>query len=166
MAKIWRNDEESGMRLFEIAEKPPVNWDAKSEKQQIALVKRSPQSMQKITNPSEAVQLAAVNANIFAIEFIKNPSEVVQLAAVTRYGRALRFISDQSEAVKSAAVNQDMYAFVYVNNPSDEMIKLALTSRYFIDSPSLYEYITKKLFANNTILMKKWLRYGETMRNQ
>jgi hypothetical protein len=29
-----------------------------------------------------------------------------------------------------------------------------------------YDDLVKKLFPDNAILMKKWLRYGEAMRNQ
>ncbi len=47
------------MKLFEIA-KPPVDWNTKSEKQQIAMVRRDPYNISRIANPSEPVQLVAV----------------------------------------------------------------------------------------------------------
>jgi hypothetical protein len=35
-----------------------------------------------------------------------------------------------------------------------------------VNAPLFYNDTVKKLFKNNDLLMKKWLRYGETMRSQ
>ncbi len=71
------------MKLFEIA-KPPVDWNTKSEKQQIAMVKRTKRGVGilKIANPSEAVQMASVLNSAGSLRFIEQPSEAVQLAAI------------------------------------------------------------------------------------
>jgi hypothetical protein len=126
-----------------------VDWNEKSEKQQIAMVKSGAfNAIAHIKNPSEAVQLVAVSVNGFAIRFI-----------------ILRGITPSS-AVQHAAVTQTPRAIEYIDNPTPTAIKTALTSINFIYEEEAYSGEVRRLFANNAILMKKWLRYGETMRNQ
>jgi hypothetical protein len=131
------------MKLCEVV-KQSVNWDTKSEKQQLALVRRSGRNIYKISNPSEAVQLAAVKQRPYAIICIKNPLEAVQLAAVNNHG----------------------YVIQYIKNPTQTALLTALKDLRFINNQDHYELFVKKQFANNTILMKKWLRYGEAKREQ
>jgi hypothetical protein len=175
------------VKLTEVV-KRPVDWNTKTEKQQIAMVKRAPQSIAKITNPSEVVQWAAINQNTFAIQYIKNPSEAAQLAAVSRNGFLIEQIKNPSEAVQLAAVSADALAIQYIKNPS-EAAQLAAVSRnewaiWFIDNPTpkviklvlqspsvinnqrQFEDFIHKLFADNAIMTKKWLMYGKTMRSQ
>jgi hypothetical protein len=54
---------------------------------------------------------------------------------------------------------------MYIENPPPHLIKIALTQTNLINWPARYEEMVNKLFRNNTLLMKKWLRYGETMRD-
>ncbi len=55
---------------------------------------------------------------------------------------------------------------------TNDMIKHALTNPKLINMPIrswgglTYDMIVKVVFKDNNLLMKKWLRYGETMRNQ
>jgi hypothetical protein len=135
------------MRLEHLVEK--VDWNTKTEKQQIAMVSKAGYyGIGKIKNPSEAVQLAAVSCDGYAIEIIIdnkiNPSEAVQLAAVAQHGSAIMHIKD----------------------PSPVVIKTALTNPELIRYSITFDEAVKKLFANNSLLMKKWLRYGEAMRTQ
>jgi hypothetical protein len=131
------------MKLFEIA-KQPVDWNTKSEKQQLALVRRSGSNIYKIHSPSEAVQLAAISQHEYAIRYIKNPSEAVQLAAISQHG----------------------YVIQYIKNPTQTVLLTVLKDLRFINKQGIYERFVKKYFANNTLLMKKWPRYGEAMREQ
>jgi hypothetical protein len=131
------------MKLNEIA-KQPVDWNTKSEKAQIDFVRSYGENIGKIDNPSEAVQLAAVNNYGPAIAYIKNPSEGVQLAAISQQG----------------------YLIKYINNPTQTVLLTVLKDLRFINNQGIYEKAVRRLFANNTLLMKKWLRYGEAMREQ
>jgi hypothetical protein len=118
---------------------------------------------------NEAEQLDDVSYDGCAIEHIKNPSEVVQLAAVKQTGLAMYHIIKKgivpSEAVQLAAVNQSLWALSFIKSPSQVVIKAALTNPLFIDDQTYYENAVGVLFADNALLMKKWLRYGEAMRN-
>jgi hypothetical protein len=129
------------MKLFEIA-KQPVDWNTKSEKEQIALVTKDGLSIKRIKHPSAAVQMAAINQCSWALMYIKNPSEAVQLAAITI----------------------DTWVVKWIDNPTAKVLLIALKDLKFIKGKEEYDNFVKKQFANNTILMKKWLRYGEAMR--
>jgi hypothetical protein len=115
-----------------------------SESEQIAAVACDYDNVGRISNPSETVQLAAVAANGFAIKFIKNPCEAAQLASVSKVGSAIR----------------------YIENPSNKVILIALKQPNFIRRRDDYAMIVKDLFKDNTILINKWLRYAEMVRNQ
>ncbi|MCK9369772.1 hypothetical protein M0R04_07700 [Candidatus Dojkabacteria bacterium] len=131
------------MKLIEVA-KLPVDWNTKSEKQQIAMVRRKGHAVTRIANPSEAVQLAAIRHQPWAVVFLKNPTLAAQKLAV-------KLEPWQLDAIK---------------NPDPAIIRMALTDIRFIQSPSSYIRTVNWLFKDNDLLMKKWLRYGETMRNQ
>ncbi len=157
------------MKLYEVV-KPKVDWNKKSEKQQIAIVRRSGYMIRRIANPSEAVKLAAVSENGHVIDDIDNPSEAIQLAAVNSASDALIWITKKgivpSDAVQSAAVSRMGSLIRYIKHPSSQVVKVALTDQRFIGFKESYEREVKRIFSNNALLMKKWLRYGETMRNQ
>ncbi len=65
-----------------------------------------------------------------------------------------------------AIKKQPKYITYFIPNPTTEMIKYALTNPSVIEDKQFYESTVRKLFANNTLLMKKWIRYGEAMRSQ
>ena len=113
-----------------------------------------------LNNRSDEEQLAAVNQWCGAIEYIKNPSPEVQLAAVKQRGLAIEYIKNPSPEVQLAAVKKSGDAILLINNPSHELITLPSV----IKIKDLYDNLIKKLYANNNLLIKKWIRYGDTMR--
>jgi hypothetical protein len=131
------------MRLNEITTQFD-DLNTKTEKQQITTVSGFGWAIRHIENPSESVQLAAVNQHGASIQFIENPSETVQLAAVRKHWSAIR----------------------YIKNPTTLVIKTALTNPKAVGSEGDYENTIVLVFANNALLMKKWLRYGKVMRGQ
>ncbi len=141
-----------------------------SEAVQLAAVCASPATIQHIYNrgiiPSEAVQLAAVGTYGYVIYYIKNPSEAVQLAAVNNRGAAIRYLANPSEVVQLAAVSNDDFAITHISHPYPSVIKAALTKSSLINNKYHgYDRVVTSLFANNIILMKKWLRYGQAVRS-
>ncbi len=140
------------------------------EQDQINLVSKSGLAIQNIKHPSEAVQRAAVLQNGMAFKYIYKkgivPSEAIQLDAVKIRGYTIQHIKNPSEAVQLAAVKRDGHAIQFIKNPAPGVIQLALKHPTLISKPDDYERLVKKYFANNTILMKKWLRYGQVMRDQ
>lgn len=131
------------MKLFEIVRQSP-DWDTKSEKEQTAHVRKNPSDIKYIENPSEFIQLLAVNSSAWVIKYIEHPTEAVQNISMVKWPSGIR----------------------YIKNPTQEALLIALKSFSFINMSSLYNHFIKEYFANNTILMKKWLRYGETMREE
>ena len=113
-----------------------------------------------INDMSDEEQLAAVNRNGDAIRFIKNPSPEVQLAAVKQRGLAIEYIKNPSPEVQLAAVKKSGDAILLINNPSHELITLPSV----IKIKDLYDSLIKNIYPNNNLLIKKWIRYGDTMR--
>jgi hypothetical protein len=144
-----------------------IDWNIRTEDQQLDMVNNVVGGIRSIDNPSEAVQLAAVTRNGFSLEYIKNkhPSELVQLAAVKNYGFAIQWILNPSEAVQLAAVRQNPWSIRKIKSPSQSTIKSVLTNPNVFSVPNEYETLVKRFFKDNTMLMKKWLRYAEAMRN-
>ena len=149
------------MKLIDIFEnKTDIN--DMSEEEQLADVKQDGGAIEYIKNPSLEVQLAAVNQNAYAIQDIKNPSPEVQLAAVNHEGWAIYYIENPSPEVQLAAVNQNGDAIQYIENPPHEWITLPSIIR----NKDLYDPMIKKIYPNNNLLIKKWIRYGDTMREE
>jgi hypothetical protein len=167
------------MKLIDILEtaKPKVDWNYKSEAEQCAYVKKSYEGITKIKKPSVAVMIASVTAWASAIDLIVNklgiqppdevwlalfknkpgtgymisksltvPSEEVQLAAVKNYGRSILEIQEM------------------VPHPSKEVIGTAFSEPKFMATTG-YPDVVRKFFKDNTILVNKWLRYRDNMRD-
>jgi hypothetical protein len=157
------------MKLHEI-NTPNSDWDNKSEAQQLALVRQSGINIIKIKNPSNNVQLAAIENNVRAIFYIKHPTEEAQILAASKYGDSIKYLYKigiiPSQAVQIAAVTKNPFSIEYIPNPSTSVIKIVLTSEMVLRRPLIYDKLVHQLFKDNALLVKKWLRYGETMRNQ
>ena len=147
------------MKLIDIFEnKTDIN--DMSDEEQLAAVNRNGDAIRFIKNPSPEVQLAAVKQRGLVIDYIENPSLEVQLAAVNQNGWAIQYIKNPSPEVELAAVKGYGRAIQFIENPSHELITLPSV----IKIKDLYDNLIKKLYANNNLLIKKWIRYGDTMR--
>ncbi len=142
-----------------------IDWNTKTEAEQIAFVQEDGFNIEYINDPSESVQMAAVNQNGYSIQCIKNPSEAVQLVAVKNNGWSIRHIKNPSEAVQLAAVNENGWVLEDITKPPPQLIKIALQRLALSGYEQRYRDLVKKVFANNALLMRKWLRYDETMRS-
>ncbi len=193
MVEIWRSDEGFRMKLKGIIRlNEAINWNTKSEKEQLQLVRGNGQSVKFIQNPSAVVQMAAVRQDAFALKFITHPheaviiaainqnsdifsyiannlnlrmSETVQLAAVKANSWNINEIAKPSEAVQLAAVNKHYTAILDIKNPTQSVIKFVLTTQRVINDAGEYKALVQHLFSNNALLARKWIRYGENMRN-
>ncbi len=156
------------MKVSEVIEQP-ADWNTKSEKDQIAMIRKSKlgdDGIRKIVNPSEAVQLASVNHNGFSIKYIKTPSETVQLAAIECGWNAIMYIKNPCESAQLLSIITVPAAIQYIKKPTPKVIITILKTQVFINDKGKYNKFVKEHFDNNTILMKKWLRYGEAMREK
>ncbi len=90
--------------------------------------------------------------------------EKQQIAIVSRDGHIIDKIHNPSEAVQIAAVEAWPYGIIGIEHPTQTVLLVALKDERFIRTQLGYEDFIKTHFANNTLLMKKWLRYGEAMR--
>jgi hypothetical protein len=97
---------------------------------------------------------------------LNSKTERQQIAIIKQNGNIIEYINNPSEAVQLAAVGGDGYVIKFINAPSLAVAKLVLTNKSFILFPSYYyEDQVKRIFKDNDLLMKKWLRYGEVMRS-
>ena len=149
------------MKLIDIFENN-TDINNMSDEEQLAAVKRDGWAIRFIKNPSIEVQLAAVKQYVYAIQWIENPSPAVQLAAVKQDGYVIQYIKDPSIEVQLAAAKKSGYAIKYIENPSHELITLPSV----IKIKDLYDPMIKKIYPNNNLLIKKWIRYGDTMREE
>jgi hypothetical protein len=124
------------------------------------------QQLLTLNSKSEQEQLEAIMQRGSDIEFIDNPSEAVQLAAVRIFGWYIMYIKNPCEAAQLSAVRDNGVNVMEIKHPLPSVIKSTLTNPEFVLNGEDYRRVVKRLFADNNILMKKWLRYGETMRNQ
>ncbi len=113
---------------------------------------------------TEEEQLSYVSRCGGFIRFIENPSEAVQLAAVNKDGSAIQDIENPHESVQMMAIQKGAWVICSIDCPSPKAIKTALTTQSFINNSYDYDRTVKKIFADNALLMKKWLRYSESMR--
>lgn len=91
-----------------------------------------------------------------------NPHLFLELTEL-EHKTKINFLSDKA---KLAAVKENAMSLALITNPTPEMVKIGLTDEEFInDYPEEYERTVRNIFKNNTILMNKWLRYAENMRN-
>lgn len=98
-----------------------------TDKLALAIVKKDPDYIAEITNPSEDVQLVAVKKEPMVIQYIVNPSEKVQLAAVSNEPHAIQWINNPSEKVQLEAVSNDAGVMRHIQNPSEEVQLEAVT---------------------------------------
>jgi hypothetical protein len=105
-----------------------------------------------------------LQADHWGIHYIKNPCELACVAAVLKDFRSIAFINYPSEAVQLIAINDNASIIRHINSPSQTAIRMALTNQQLIDDTEVYNHCVELLFANNSLLMNKWLRPGEVMR--
>jgi hypothetical protein len=97
----------------------------------------------KMTEPQ---MIAAVKEDPDNIMHMSNATPKVLMAAVKEYGGALRNFWMDHDVPK-------------------EVINTALTEPTFVHNKRDYDNLVKDMFADNGILMNKWIRYGNNMRN-
>ncbi len=83
---------------------------------------------------------------------------------VSRHPWVIQSLQNPTENVQLAAVKSNPLTIEVIKNPTQKVLIVALKSQRFINEKNRYEGFIKRHFANNTLLMKKWLRYGEAMR--
>ena len=146
---------------------------------EIAMIKADPELLIDI-DACEDAKIAGVHKYGHAISYLKDPpSEAVQIAAVTAtssykgayysiIGPQSRFpaITDPSYNVRRAALLKYPPNIKYMmKSPIDFFEKLSKDPDV-IQRKQLYDTIIKNIYPNNNLLIKKWIRYGDTMREE
>jgi hypothetical protein len=88
------------------------------------------------------------------------------MAAVNNASDAIKHIWNPTINVQLLAVGKNPLTIASIKNPDHMAVKKALTTEWILEKPQVYDRLVTRLFKDNALLMKKWLRYGETMRSQ
>jgi hypothetical protein len=140
-----------------------MQWDS---------IKKNPLAIWNIKHPTRAMQKYAIEKKPTVVNAIKvgvHFDDDMILLALSLNGFVISGIENPTEEMQLAAIQNHIGTLSGIANPTPKVIKLALTSPHNFDHDSIYEsfkHEVKRLFKDNALLMKKWLRYGETMRNQ
>lgn len=129
------------------------------------------------------------------IKDLKNPSDEVQVAAVKREVSILSWLHVQSQKAIEVALKKNPWNIGYVKTPTteqmmkaikqdssvirslatkdnitlpNEVIQAGLTSDQFIhgQSKEYYDKTIQLIFPTNTLLINKWIRYGDKRREE
>jgi hypothetical protein len=119
-----------------------------------------------LSHQPEEQQLASVLRYADTILFIENPSITIQLAAIKQKPTLIKYLKNPAAEVQMLAVSKDGFTIKGIKDPSLEVIRAALQNPKTIRKQPQYDKLVKHIFKDNTMLMNKWLRYGETMRDQ
>jgi hypothetical protein len=71
---------------------------------------------------------------------------------------------DIPEADIESLIRNNPQLIINIKNPSKTLLNIALIDQKFINNVTKYNTFVKNCFKNNTVLMNKWLRYAENMR--
>jgi hypothetical protein len=138
-----------------------------------------PYDYSKFSDDELIEEITAVGTPIKKVlDVVGTVSKRVQLAAVEHWPNEINELIKYNEApidedVKMAAVKTYGGAIVWIPNPSNELLKVALVDPTFINLRqatqngivSPYDSFVKEHFKNNSILMNKWLRYAQNIRD-
>ena len=103
---------------------------------------------------NELTLLKKVKKNPNYIKFINNPSEELQIQAVKEIGYTIKYISDPSLEIQRKAIIQNPYAIEYFEEPCEEIQLLAINI-----APKCYKCIknptekVKELFKEKMIML-------------
>lgn len=112
------------------------DWDLASEQEQIDFVKENGMNIHRIKNPSDAVQLAAYRNDYEVLDYL------IEVGA--------RISQDVINKALTSRVTMNRYLEIPHNN----------------SNPYYYPDLVKRLYPNNELMQRKWMRYWEANRNK
>lgn len=100
-----------------------------TEKQMNIAVDAKPSLIKYIKNPSERAQISAIKWSSHFLKDIKNPTEKVLITAVEEDGDAITLIKNPSEKVQLAAVKSNAFSIAWIKNPSEKVQLASVNTR-------------------------------------
>jgi hypothetical protein len=159
---------------------PPTGWDDidydindLSEDEQLERIKQDPEEFIKIENPSSKLVADAFFYTPWLMSDLKRKGipitkdMAIYAISIDPYiieevGLCYGTVTDD---MKWLALKKNPNTILhYIPNPTPDMLKFALTQPVVIEDKQFYEDVARKFLSNNQIIMKKWIRYGDTMR--
>lgn len=84
-------------------------------------IKRSPNYIKFINNPSKELQIQAVKEIGYSIKYIKNPSIEIQKTAITQNPYCIEYIQDPIEEIQLLAISIAPRCFKLIKQPTDKV---------------------------------------------
>jgi hypothetical protein len=99
------------------------------------------------------------------IQYIDDPSEEVQLAAVNHTSSSIQYIKCPTERVQMCVMYRSISNIVCIQSPCKQAMDYLLTNEDLITlNFEGYKAMVLLLFKDNSIMVNKWLRYGNNIR--
>jgi hypothetical protein len=111
------------------------------------------------------IYLSQIQNNWVHIKDIEDPDEEVQLFALSRATLSIKYIKNPTPRVQMEAVKRTCGMILHIANPCQEVIDYVLRNQDFIAFKKSWDDIIMKIFGQNTIMVNKWIRYGDRMRS-
>lgn len=111
------------------------------------------------------IYLSQIQNNWFHIKDIEDPDEELQLFALGRATLSIKYIKNPTPRVQMEAVKRTCGMILHIEDPCQEVIDYVLRNQDFIAFKVAWDDIIMKIFKQNTIMVNKWIRYGDRMRS-
>jgi hypothetical protein len=85
--------------------------------------------------------------------------QITRVSEVVDYNK-VNTIEDMMDVV-----SVDGFRIMKISNPPNEVVSAALTQKKLVKNEKKFNDVVKRFFSDNTLLMNKWTRYGEKIRN-
>jgi hypothetical protein len=138
-----------------------------TELSDLELILLTPYYIVNVYEPSEELQFVAVQQNPEILGILDNPSRSVQKFALNRStGYIIKYIKDPDEELQLLALQHSSGPIVYIQNPTKRVTDQVLRDEDFIiTSPHQYKDFVSRIFKDNSILINKWIRYCDNVRD-
>lgn len=104
------------------------DYNSMSSSELEAAVRKDPDVLAKIKNPTACLVEIGMQSNPIAYRFHPNPSDELTLEALSRDGNVLRYVENPTDEMIFTALTNSGWAITYVENPTQAMKLAAVRS--------------------------------------
>lgn len=97
---------------------------------------------------------------------IANPDRTVIKYALAMNGYAIKYVRDPDEELQLLAIDMVSAPVMYIKKPTKKVTDQVLRDEDYIStSPNNYKAFVMRIFKGNSILINKWIRYCDNVRD-
>jgi hypothetical protein len=109
--------------------------------------------------------LNLIGTNWINIKDIEDPCEEVQIAAIQKATLSIKYIKTPTLKAQMEAVQRNAGMIIHILSPYQEVIDHILKCQDLIMFKEIWDNSIKSIFKDNSIMVNKWLRYGNNIRS-